>query len=238
MNPAHYIPEYLIRNAKAEISSFGVFGLKNSGAVINEQQLILPPAKEITFVPDYETKDDGFLKYVSERENISLFEAELQLKKYTNQWKASLEADREVHIENTGFFRNSENGIIFKGARIENSTPDFYGLEEIKISEIKKTDDFSDDTKNEEEEQNAYRFNNSILWIFLIAFPLAGIFYFAATNQELLFGKKTDFSVKTSTHRIEKKIPENDSLKNKTVQDSIKKDSVKITENPTIKQSH
>lgn len=235
MNPADYIPEYLISNAKAEISSFGVFGLKNTGAVINDQQRILPPAKEITFIPDYETKDRGFLKFVSGKENISEFEAELALKKYTNQWKAKLEADQEIYIENVGIFSNNENGISFKGERIETSAPDFYGLEEIKISEIKKADDSLKVSENDENEKNSYRFNNSILWIFLIAVPVLGIIYFALTNQELLFGKKTDFSVKTSTHRIEKKSIKPDSLKSNIVQDSLKKDSVKITETPLTK---
>lgn len=235
MNPANHILEYLTANSKAEISSFGIFGLKNSGAKMNDGQKILPPAKEVTFVPDYETKDRGFLKFVSEKENISEFEAELALKKYTNQWKAKLDADQEIYIENVGTFRNNENGIFFKGERIETSAPDFYGLEEIKISEIKKADDFLKVSEDEENEENSYRFNNSILWIFLIAVPVLGILYFGITNQEMIFGKKTDFSVKNSTHRIEKKPAQTDSLKNNIVQDSLKKDSVKITETPLTK---
>ena len=238
MNLTDHILEYLINNTKAEISSFGVFGLKNSGARINDEQRILPPAKEITFVPDFETKDLGFLKYVSTKENISHFEAELELKKETNQWKSKLENQQEIHLENIGIFKNSENQILFEGKRIETSAPDFYGLEEITISEIKKSEEKPNISTELENEKKSSGFNKSILWIFLVLVPVLAILYFAFANQELLFGKKKDFSVKTSTHRIDKKEKKPDSAKTKIVQDSIKKDSVKITEKPiNIKQS-
>ena len=228
MNLPLHILNFLKTNHKTEISGFGTFSLKNSGATISNEQSILPPAKEIVFVADYENRNRTFIQYISQQENLPEFDAELELKKRTNQWKSVLETNQEVEIENIGTFRNVENELYFKGKRIDELAPDFYGLEEIKIPEIKNKISSKETINSGQKSKNSYKFNKSILWIFLVAIPVAGIVYFGITNPELLFGKKSDLSVTSSTRRIEPQKPINDSLKQAVIQDSIKKDSLKM----------
>ena len=228
MNLPFHILNFLKTNRKTEISGFGTFSLKNSGATISSEQSILPPAKEIVFVADYENRDRTFIQHISQQENLGEFDVELELKKHTNQWKNKLEANQEFEIETIGTFRNIENELHFKGKRIDELAPDFYGLEEIKIPEIKNKVSQKENRKTASETENSYKFNKSILWIFLVAIPVAGILYFGIANPELLFGKKSNLYTTNSTHRIEPKKQINDSLKQAAIQDSLKKDSLKI----------
>jgi hypothetical protein len=114
----------------------------------------------------------------------------------------------------------------FKGKRVESGRPDFYGLEEIRFSDISNGEKIVH-TENREKD---YQFNKSILWIFLFIVPVAGLLILAYTQKDLLFGKKSfeNVSVQTKTHRIAKdtiKIMVHETAEMK-IADSLKKDSV------------
>ena len=224
MNLSFYILDYLKTNTKTNVSGLGIFNLKNTSAEISKDQSILPPAKEIVFISDYETRDDGFILFLSKKENISEFEAELELKKFTNYCKNKLDKHEELELSELGIFRNVGDDVVFKGKKIDDLTPDFYGLEEIKFSEIKNRD--SQVSVSNEVEEGNYQFNKSILWAFLVIIPIAGIAILAFTKKEMLFGNNSDLNVKTATHRIEKNKTPIDSL-SQLKKDSLKGDSLK-----------
>ncbi|MGC4128154.1 MAG: hypothetical protein QM564_01045 [Bergeyella sp.] len=224
MNIPVHILNFLQNRQEPVVSGFGEFRLKTSGATLNEEGTLLPPAKEVEFIPDFGVKDSAFISYLADTEKISVFEAELELKKLTNQWKNQLENQYETEIPGIGIVKNLDGTLNFKGIRIED-----YGLEEISLSEIKRS--YSGNIHEEEpDEKETYRFNNSILWIFLIAVPVAGLAYLGITRQEKIFGKKSfeNISVKTSTKRITE-TPKQDSAKAPV--ESLKTDSLhtKIT---------
>lgn len=196
MNLSFHLLQFLKKNGTAIIPGFGVFELKNTVAAISENDKILPPSKKIIFHQDFSVSNPDFVTYLSHSENISEFEAELQLKTLTNRWKSSLETDQDLELEKIGTFHVFENKIQLEGEKIQEQIPDFYGLEEIKLSDLHSV-------QTAETKEVAYQFNNSILWLFLILIPILGLCYLGFTNQELLFGKKSDLSIKNSTHRIE-----------------------------------
>ena len=229
MNITNYINEFLKERNSVVVSGFGEFFLKNSKAVVDEKtKSILPPAKEIGFNIDYEAKDQGLINFISQKSGLSQSETEADLKKLADYWKKQLSENHLIDIEGLGTFYQSENAVTFKGARIEKTSPDFYGLEEIDLQNLKTP--LAHNTSVED-----YKINKSILWIFLLILPVAGLIFLAFTQRERLFGKKSfdDLSVKTSTHRIKTdsaKINQAkaDSLKIDSLrQDSIKQDSIK-----------
>jgi nucleoid DNA-binding protein len=226
MNISAYILEYLKQFGTVTVPSFGVFSLKNSKAIINsENGSILPPASEIVFAVDYEIQSDELAAFIAAQKQMSLEASKSDLKIQTDFWKKKLQADQFLEIQNLGTINIEENHTHFKGKRIESGHPDFYGLEEIRLSDINNGEKIST-TENKEKD---YQFKKSILWIFLLAIPVLGILYLAFTQQELLFGKKSfdKVSVQTSTHRIEKdtiKMMVHDS--EAAVADSLKKDSL------------
>jgi len=234
MNISAYILEYLKQFGTVIVPQFGVFTLENSKAVINsENGSILPPSSKIAFQPDYQIQNDDFISFLSRQKDISKASAERELELQVDFWKKRMQSDKTLEISGLGTAFIEDGKILFKGNRLESDYPDFYGLEEIRFSDI--NDESAEVSENKSEKD--YRFNKSVLWIFLFIIPVLGILYFAYTQQELLFGKKSfdNLSVQTKTQRIEKKAPvkidsaqmrRQDSIKAFKA-DSLKQDSVK-----------
>ncbi|WP_370900250.1 hypothetical protein [Chryseobacterium gossypii] len=224
MNISAYILEYLKQFGSVTVPGFGVFSLENSKAIINsENGSILPPAGQIAFAPDYEVQSDELTAFISSHKQITLEASGSDLKIQTDFWKKKLQADQSLEIQNLGTLFIEDGEIRFKGKRLESDHPDYYGLEEIRISDI-----HSGETKTKPENADKdYKFNRSVLWIFLLILPVLGLLFLAYTQRELLFGKKSfgNVSVQTKTHRIEK-----DTVKlqvhTPVIPDSLKKDSL------------
>ncbi|MDH6251358.1 nucleoid DNA-binding protein [Chryseobacterium sp. H1D6B] len=226
MNISAYILDYLKQFGTVTVPGFGVFSLENSKAIINsENGSILPPSSQITFNPDYEVQSDELAGFISTQKQVTSESIKGELMVQTDFWKKKLQADQILEIQNLGTISIIEGKFQFKGKRLESDHPDFYGLEEIRISDIKNTDK----PYILENSENDYKFNTSILWVFLLIIPVLGLLYLAYTQQELLFGKKSfdNVTVQTKTRRIVK-----DPVKIKIdsaqikILDSLKKDSL------------
>lgn len=233
MNISAYILEYLKQFGTVTVPAFGVFSLENSKAIINsENGSILPPSSQIAFASDYEVESDDLVSFISNQKQISVESVQNELQIQTDFWKKKLQADQTLEIQNLGTIFIEDGETHFKGNRLASNHPDYYGLEEIKLSDISNLER----PLSSENTDQDYKFNKSILWIFLFILPVLGILYLAFTQQELLFGKKSfdSVSVQTKTRRIEKdtvKIKK-DSTQIK-VSDSLKKDSlIKPAEKP------
>lgn len=227
MNISAYILEYLKQFGTVTVPKFGVFSLENSKAIINsENGSILPPASKIVYKPDYEVQSDDLAAFIGNQKQMSLEASKTDLQIQTDFWKKKLQAEQTLEIQGIGTIFTEDGETHFKGNRLQTDHPDFYGLEEIKITEINNGALAPNNSASSEKD---YKFNKSILWAFLIVIPILGILYVGYTQQELLFGKKsfdkTNISVQTKTHRIEK-----DTIKLNShippVVDSIKKDSI------------
>ncbi|CAI8924123.1 hypothetical protein [Chryseobacterium sp. IT-36CA2] len=225
MNISAYILEYLKQFGTATVPGFGVFSLKNSKAIINsENGSILPPASQIELTIDYEVQAEDLTAFIAEQKQMSLEASRSDLKIQTDFWKKKLQAEQVLEIQNLGTVFIEDGHTHFKGKRIESGRPDFYGLEEIRFSDI-SNGEVSASVNREKD----FKFKKTILWTFLLIIPVLGIVYLAFTQQELLFGKKSfnKISVQTSTHRIVK-----DTVKvmvhapQISVSDSLKKDSL------------
>lgn len=234
MNISAYILEYLKQFGTVTVPKFGVFSLENSKAIINsENGSILPPSNKIVFHSDYQVFSDDLIQFVSNQKAVSKEAAENELQIQTDFWKKKLQAEQILEIQNLGTIFIEDGTLHFKGNRLESDHPDFYGLEEIRFSDINE----SEKTTQIQNVEKDYKFNKSILWIFLFIVPVVGMLYLAYTQKELLFGKKSfdSLSVQTKTKRIENKIPlkidsaqikKADSVKALKM-DSLRKDSLK-----------
>lgn len=230
MNISAYILEYLKQFGTVTVPAFGVFSLESSKAIINSVNgSILPPSNQITFESDYSAESGELISFISNQKRITIESAENELQIQTDFWKKKLQADQVLEIQNLGTITIEEGKFLFKGNRLASDHPDFYGLEEIKISDINNIQK----PVHAEKRDRDYQFGRSILWIFLLILPITGILYLAYTQQELLFGKKSfdNVSVQTKTRRIENDISpvRKDSIQLK-VSDSLRKDSIQPAE--------
>lgn len=226
MNISAYILEYLKQFGTVTVPGFGVFSLENSKAIINsENGSILPPASTIVYTPDYEAQSDDLAAFIAGQKQMTLEASKTDLQIQTDFWKKKLQAEQTLEVQGLGTIYIEDGVTHFKGNRLQSDHPDFYGLEEIRFSDMHTGSPKSVPSSTTEKD---YQFNKSILWAFLIILPVLGIIYVAYTQQELLFGKKsfddTPISVQTKTHRIQK-----DTVKVQQhaapVADSLKKDS-------------
>jgi nucleoid DNA-binding protein len=164
MNISAYILEYLKQFGSVVVPGFGVFSLENSKAIINSDNgSILPPASQIAFTPDYEIQSEELAAFIAAQKQMSLGASKSDLKIQTDFWKKKLQADQVLEIQNLGKLSLHDDQISFSGNRLENDHPDFYGLEEIRISDIKN----SEKKEKSVEPKKDYTFNKSILWTFL-----------------------------------------------------------------------
>lgn len=229
MNISAYILEYLKQFGTVIVPDFGVFSLENSKAIINsENGSILPPASKIVYSSDYEAKSDDLASFIAGQKQMTLEASKTDLQIQTDFWKKKLQADQTLEIQGLGVLFVEDGKTHFKGNRLQSDHPDFYGLEEIKISDISNKNTQSETSLNTEKD---YQFNKSILWAFLVIIPILGIVYVAYTQQELLFGEKSfdkaNISVQTKTHRIQDTVKAQPKIMNPApVADSLKKDSV------------
>lgn len=228
MNISAYILEYLKQFGTVTVPDFGIFSLEKSKAIINsENGSILPPASKIVYTPDYKIKSDDLAAFIASHKHMTLEASGTDLQIQTDFWKKKLQADQMLEIQGLGTIFIEDGETHFKGNRLQSDHPDFYGLEEIKFSDISNKESQTTADKSE----TNYRFNKSILWIFLIIIPVAGILYVAFTQQELLFGKKSfdpaKVSVQTTTHRIPKDTMKAQKVIPPVPADSLKKDSLK-----------
>lgn len=223
MNFSFLLLEFLNKHGRVNIPGFGTFYLKNINAAMdNEGESILPPGKEIAFDTKQEEKEDHFAKYIAEQRNTPLIDAEIEIKKQTNSWNLNLAKEGKIEVENIGTFSLEENQITFFGNRTENLSPDFYGLEEINLSEIKN---FS----TTEHSKKPYQFSKTIYWLTPLVLGVVGLSYFAIFQPETIFGKKSFGDLKKEPVQKNKIIPiKKDTLITVTpATDSIKADSIK-----------
>lgn len=206
------ILEYLKIHNKVEILGFGIFSLKDTSAkVLSTNGDILPPAKEIHYEYKESINNTDFVNFLAKNENISVEEAQNIIKTETEIWKKHLRERQNFNIENLGKFSFEGENFQFQGERMENLSPDFFGLEKINLTEIQenKTTENTEDNLTEN-----YRFGNFILWTFLFIIPILGLLGAGIWYSPMVFGKKSfeTISIQKGTNRIQPTAPKIDTI--------------------------
>ncbi len=221
MNFSLFLLEFLKKHNLVSLSGFGTFYLHTINAVLDKEgKNILPPGVEVAFKTDVSGNGNDFIQYLSDGKKIPLIDAEIEIKKQINYWNATLLKDKKISIEHLGTFFLEDSKMVFSGNRTENLSPDFYGLEEINISQLKNSPSKSG---------QSYRFTKSLFWIAPLLIGILGLTYFGVTQPEMIFGKKSfnDETPKKEVTPIKIDSVKIDSLKQVQLAiDSIKNDSL------------
>lgn len=221
MNFSQLLLEFLKKHDNVSVLGFGIFYLKNTNAIVDKEgKNILPPRKEIAFRNDSDDKGIDFIQFISIQKSITELEAEIEIRKQVTFWNSTIEKDGKLLIENLGTFFLDDSKINFIGNKTENLSPDFYGLEEINISEIKNKKARTENNTD----KKPYAFSKSVYWVIPLVIGVLVLTYIGITQPEELFGKKS-FNDDLKKKPVEK--IKNDSLKI----DSLNKDSTFINPN-------
>lgn len=226
MNFSQLLLEFLQKHGSVSVPGFGIFYLKNTNAIVDQSgKSILPPGKEVAFRNDSGDKGQDFIQFISAQRSISELESEIEIRKQVTFWNSTLEKEGKLSLENLGTFFLDDSKIHFTGNRTENLFPDFYGLEEITISEIKNVKGKAENNSSEK----SYQFSKSIYWVLPLVIGVLALTYFGITQPEKIFSRKSfndDFN-KKPVEKIKKDSVKIDSTKLSAAKlDSLKTDSI------------
>ncbi|WP_027375981.1 hypothetical protein [Kaistella palustris] len=187
MNFSQFLFEFLKKEGHATLPGFGVFSLKTAHAFLDKDgKNILPPGLEIAFDNNAEVENQTFVNFLAKEKGMPFNDAQAEIKKQVDFWNLTLEKEGTLTVENFGTFSIDDSKVHFKQTRTGPVSPDFYGLEEINISEIKKPAAIKDRNK-----PRAYRFSKSLVWVLPLLAAIAALAYFGLTQPEMLFGKRS-----------------------------------------------
>lgn len=237
MNFPVLILEFLNKHGHVNIPGFGVFYLKDTNASLdNENAHILPPGKEVAFRTETSEKDENLADFIIQKNNLSRIEAEIEIRKLTNFWNSTLEKDGKIAIENIGTFFLDDSKLRFTGERTVNLSPDFYGLEEINLSQIKN----AQPTESVDSGAKPYRFSKTIFWLIPVLLGIGVITYLVLSQPEIIFGQKSfrnGFGKPIAKKIVNPSAKTDSAVVKQLATDSLKTDSTATTIAPAKKWS-
>lgn len=239
MNLSQALLEYLKQKSTATVEGFGTFSLANARAVVDSKSgVILPPAKQISFAADYNATDSGFIGFLTESHNFESENIPHTLTAQTDFWKKKIQAGQPFDMEPLGAFKSAGDQLEFFGNRISSESPDFYGLEAIKLADI------SSKSRPQSIAPEPYRLNRTLLYVLLLGLPLLGILGYLYLQPDAVFGKpsfdknfiqKPAPAVKVDSFNIKKTV--SDTLRSDSTRHDSLKTSAPAAQTPVAKRS-
>ncbi len=166
MNTAQQIISALHENGVAEVSGFGTFAVVTRHAEMDPANgRMLPPGRDISFQQDFSGSAG----------------AEVQ------HWQDQLLSTGHLRVEGLGVFNNDDGKIEFISEIQNLKAEEFFGLEEINLDTVPQGIKEMETAA----EGKDYKFSRTLLWVILIAIPLAALAYLGIARPESLFGKKS-----------------------------------------------
>ncbi len=140
MEISQHIKNLLRTNERVILGGFGTFITKHISAQIDKESKVMkPPFKIVTFDENI-TEDAGLLiKYMAEKEQISIDNAKEQIEEYVKTIKSKLSAGKTVEFKDLGSFKqNADNKIEFSYLAEDNLLLDSFGLPTVKLTDESK----------------------------------------------------------------------------------------------------
>lgn len=219
MNLASHIFSFLREKGTTVIVPyFGRFLWQKTHAILDEQSSkILPPSEKIIFQWDETTQNQALAEYIVQKLGGDVSFVQNLIIEEVKHWKKELYEQKKLHLEGLGELVLIKDVEVIFAQQENNTSVDFFGLEEIVLEEIIP------------QKQQDYRLKNSILWVFLLIAPLVALAFLTIEHREILFGKVSFENTGRIKDNPKKMIPK-DTIK----RDTILKDS--ITSKSTLKQ--
>ena len=130
MDVLFYIKDLLLKRDGLVVSEFGSFVVKNISSKMDQStKKLIPPHKSIEFNPHITEDQDQILALeISEKEKISLEEANEVIGKKVKEMKEALDQKKKYPVSGLGVFQKDEQGLHFR--ELQKDLQNF-GLEEI-----------------------------------------------------------------------------------------------------------
>lgn len=135
---ARYISELLLNHDCVIIPGFGGLMAQSVGASFNEElKTLIPPSRKVLFNNQLVINDGLLVNYISRMEKISYADASLQLMKWTEEIKTSVNAGNRFVLDGIGsFYLNHERKLQFTPDKQSNFLLSAYGLKPVSVTAI------------------------------------------------------------------------------------------------------
>jgi hypothetical protein len=122
------------------VPEFGAFLTRKIAAYYNPQtQSFYPPSKGLSFNGQLQTSDGVLVSYIASVQGCSYDQAQDQLTRVVNQWKADLANGLSLDLEHIGLISKNEEGhIVFKPYHDHNYLNSSFGLAPVSAALIEK----------------------------------------------------------------------------------------------------
>ena len=231
MDLAFYIYSYLQeQKPRVEVPDFGIFRLEKEHAVVDaESSKILPPSEHIYFEDNTAVFDSSLAHYIAEKTGENLFIIQSEIRDTVREWIRLLMLQKKLNLKYLGELSLKEIDIIREETKIPQSM-EFFGLEEVNLSEISPASTIKEEPTQKQEStkaepQKQEKSNNGIWWVLLfIVLAVAGLVFLYYNYGES--DKSTDDSAKQdSIQSVQTEIPQ---AVSPSTADSITIDSLQL----------
>ncbi len=222
MNFEYFLYQYLLKYQSAEVPDFGVFSFTRESAKIDaENSLIIPPRESIHFKYNPELSSEALAHYFADHTGKDLAMAKKQMEIEVMQWLDQLKKENHLELTDIGKFQLDTDGKVIKIS----SETDVFGFEEVNLNQLKtKKINSGPDT--------GYSLKKNVIWTFLSLIVIGSVIFYFFGDHELLFGKASNIPPKKVSKKVEKPVSVA-----APIQDSIKTDSLKSTNNAKIQKA-
>jgi len=140
MRLEQHIAPLLYRHHCVVVPEFGAFLTRKIAAYYNPQtQSFYPPSKGLSFNGQLQTSDGVLVSYIASVQGCSYDQAQDQLTRVVNQWKADLANGLSLDLEHIGLISKNEEGhIVFKPYHDHNYLNSSFGLAPVSAALIEK----------------------------------------------------------------------------------------------------
>lgn len=128
-----YIREALGERQEISVPGLGVFAKERTPAYFDApQNKFMPPSSHIT-VREELTKDDSFVNFIAERENMTIDAARSELEKVLDVFHFDLGRHRDVMLEGFGILSRKDGKLVFDRLASDNKLEAFEPVAEAQI---------------------------------------------------------------------------------------------------------
>ena len=224
------------------ITNFGAFVCNHTSAKLDDVTGILsPPGKSILFNSQLKENDGLLINHISQKENISLDNAQIELAKFVEDCKKNLSQFKSLRFDKIGLLTlNDENKIIFSQDSNINYNKNSFGFQDLVNNKISR-----DHAEVVEESLKIIKskktFNSKrILKAAAILIPLIGISLLSITQEKAVnkvYNQIAELNPLSVFKSENKEIPVNNII-TKEVKKEIEKPSVVIEKEQVSKKQY
>ena len=236
MKLSHYIKELIYEHEYVIVPGLGAFLSNYKPATINEEDGVIdPPSKEITFSSKLKNNDGLLIKYISEVEGITDLSANRKIEKEKDAILYQLNNGEKIDVEGIGFlFLNEDKQICFEPDIKDNLLVESFGLDPVG----KKEENAGDENKIVINEMQKTGKKKRSVWIWILLVPLvsAGIFIYLNYKYPPLndIPIEKPGEIKKDTSLAKEEIVSGDTMVSENVeQDTVSSDTTQSMEKET-----